>query len=31
VLGPLMQAARRITTQLGGMPPDDIAARWRAA
>lgn len=31
VLGPLMQAAGRITTQLGGVPPDDIAARWRAA
>lgn len=30
VLGPLMQAALRITTQLGGLPPDDIAARWRA-
>ncbi len=31
VLPALMQAAARITTQLGGQPPADIAARWTAA
>jgi DNA-binding IclR family transcriptional regulator len=31
VLPALMQAAARITRQLGGQPPDDIAARWNAA
>lgn len=31
VLPALMQAATRITTHLGGQPPEDIAARWRAA
>lgn len=31
VLPLLMQAAARITTQWGGQPPADIAARWSAA